>query len=76
MGCCDNKDNEKLLCYCFNISENAYKKSLEVGQGEILENFVIFQTKHNYCNCEKLNPNKKCCLKEFKKIKNSFLVQK
>jgi hypothetical protein len=70
MGCCHAKINEKLLCYCFNISENAYLKAIELNQNKILKDFVVFQTKYNYCNCEHLNPSKKCCLKQFKILEN------
>lgn len=71
MGCCNNKTNKKLLCYCFNITENAYINALKKGKGGVLMDFVIFQTKNNYCNCENLNPSKQCCLKDFKQLKNS-----
>ena len=66
MACCNTKIDEKPLCYCFNISENAYIEALNAGKGDVLKGFVIFQTKHNYCNCKALNPSKQCCLKDFK----------
>ncbi len=56
MGCCNTKTDEKTLCYCFNISENAYIEALKAGKGSVLKDFVVFQTKYNYCNCENLNP--------------------
>jgi len=71
MSCCNTKTNEKPLCYCFNISENAYLKALKSGKGKVLKDFVVFQTKHNYCNCENLNPSKQCCLKTFKALEIS-----
>ncbi|MBT5286321.1 MAG: hypothetical protein HOL87_00620 [Candidatus Thioglobus sp.] len=71
MGCCIAKTNEKTLCYCFNISENAYIEALKAGKGDILKGFVVFQTKYNYCNCENLNPSKQCCLKAFKQLEIS-----
>jgi hypothetical protein len=71
MGCCHQK-NEKILCHCFNISESAYTKALMQNQGNILSDFVVFQTKHNYCNCAELNPKKTCCLKDFKALKQQF----
>jgi hypothetical protein len=71
MDCCNSKSNEKLLCYCFNISENAYIKAIKAGKGALLKDFVVFQTKHNYCNCENLNPSKQCCLKSFKALEIS-----
>jgi len=76
MGCCNTKTDEKPLCYCFNISENAYIEALKARKGGVLKDFVVFQTKHNYCNCENLNPSKQCCLKEFKKIEISQKVKK
>ncbi len=66
MGCCNTKTDEKLLCYCFNITENAYIEALKQGKGSVLKDFVVFQTKNNLCNCENLNPFKQCCLKDFK----------
>ncbi|BAS67925.1 MAG: hypothetical protein DSY43_06605 [Gammaproteobacteria bacterium] len=71
MSCCNTKINEKILCYCFNISENAYLEALEAGKGAVLKDFVVFQTKYNYCNCENLNPAKHCCLKDFKTIERA-----
>ena len=71
MDCCNTKIDKKLLCYCFNISKNAYVEALKTGKSKILKDFVVFQTKHNYCNCEKLNPAKRCCLKDFKIIEKS-----
>jgi hypothetical protein len=71
MGCCNKKTDEKLLCYCFNISENAYIEALKADKGSVLKDFVVLQTKNNYCNCENLNPSKQCCLKEFKKMEIS-----
>jgi len=75
MGCCNTKIDEKTLCYCFNISENAYLEALKTGKGAVLKDFVVFQTKYNYCNCENLNPSKQCCLKEFKKLEISVKNQ-
>lgn len=72
MDCCNTKMNEKLLCYCFNISENAYIKALKLGKGNILKDFIVFQTKHNYCNCKNLNPLKQCCLKDFKVLEKTY----
>ncbi len=71
MGCCNTKINEKLLCYCFNISENAFIEALKMDKGKVLKDFVIFQTKHNYCNCTELNPSKQCCLKDFKLLEKN-----
>jgi len=71
MGCCKTETNKKLLCYCFNITENSYLEALKAGKGNVLKDFVVLQTKHNYCNCENLNPSKQCCLKTFKRIENS-----
>lgn len=65
MDCCNTKMNEQLLCYCFNISKGAYIKALNTGKGNVLKDFVVFQTKHNYCNCKNLNPAKQCCLNFF-----------
>ena len=73
MGCCNTKIDEKLLCYCFNITENAYLKALKLEQGSVLKDFVVFQTKHNYCNCENLNPSKQCCLKALKILEKKAL---
>lgn len=72
MGCCNTKTNVKTLCYCFNISEDSYLKSLEMDKSATLKDFVIFQTKHNYCNCENLNPSKQCCLKAFKVLDKKY----
>lgn len=73
MRCCHPKTDEKLLCYCFNISESAYIEALKTDKGAVLKEFVIFQTKHNYCNCENLNPSKRCCLKDFRKFEQHRL---
>jgi hypothetical protein len=35
-------------------------KSLEMSESDTLKDFIIFQTKHNYCNCKNLNPSKQC----------------
>lgn len=71
MSCCNNTP-QKLLCHCFNISESAYQQSLEIGENTKITDFIIWQTKHNYCNCENLNPDKICCLKAFKQYKKQF----
>jgi hypothetical protein len=73
MGCCNTNTNEKLVCYCFNIAESAYVKALKEGKGSALKDFVVFQTKHNYCNCENLNPSKQCCLKDFKVLEKNTM---
>ncbi len=70
MGCCNNQTQEKLLCYCFNITENAYKNALKQGKNAVLKDFVVYQTKTKQCNCENLNPSQQCCLKDFKKLEN------
>ena len=44
MGCCNTKIDEKPLCYCFNISENAYIEALKAEKGDVLKSFVVFQT--------------------------------
>lgn len=70
MGCCNQNTDVDFLCYCFNITKAAYQKALRQGEDALLKDFVVFQTKNNFCNCENLNPSKKCCLKDFKAIKN------
>ncbi|SHN93235.1 hypothetical protein BHECKSOX_2340 [Bathymodiolus heckerae thiotrophic gill symbiont] len=54
--------------------KNAYIEALKSGKGVVLKDFVVFQTKNNYCNCESLNPFKQYCLKEFKKLEISQKV--
>jgi hypothetical protein len=43
-----------------------------MGKSDTLKDFVIFQTKHNYCNCKNLNPSKQCCLKAFKALDKKY----
>jgi hypothetical protein len=74
MSCCNQKDYERLICYCFNITESAFIKSVKNGDDKVITDFVIFQTKNNYCDCNKLNPSKNCCLKDFKFLKGSVLA--
>ncbi|BBB24042.1 conserved hypothetical protein [Isorropodon fossajaponicum endosymbiont JTNG4] len=71
MSCCDTKNNEKQLCYCFNITESAYIEAIKQGKENVLKGFAVFQTKHNYCHCKNLNPSGQCCLKDFKILDNS-----
>ncbi|CAB5497349.1 hypothetical protein THERMOT_679 [Bathymodiolus thermophilus thioautotrophic gill symbiont] len=71
MDCCNEKIDKKLLCYCFNISEHAYFEALKQNKAHILKEFVVFQTKHNYCHCKNLNPSKQCCLKDFKALEKT-----
>jgi len=62
MECCNKNNDDKLICYCFNITENSFLQALGTNNGDTLMDFIIYQTKNNYCNCEKLNPSKNCCL--------------
>jgi hypothetical protein len=68
MDCCEQSHNDELICYCFNITKDAFLHALSENKGKTLMDFVIYQTKNNYCNCEQLNPSKSCCLKDFKRL--------
>ncbi len=70
--CCSSQEEKPLLCYCFNISKESYQESLYFNKDKAITDFIIFQTKYNYCQCDKLNPNQQCCLKDFKQVKKSF----
>lgn len=53
------KDDNALICYCFDISKVSVKNDSEI------KNFVIQQTKMGNCSCETSNPSGRCCLKDF-----------
>ena len=73
-NCCPDKKDNALLCYCFNISKQAYLEALDINQDTTITNFIIFQTKHHYCHCAMLNPSGQCCLKDFKRLKKSRTI--
>jgi len=54
MDCCEQNHNDELICYCFNITKDAFLHALGENKGKTLMDFVIYQTKNNYCNCEQL----------------------
>jgi hypothetical protein len=68
--CCGQNKNDKLLCYCFGITEKVYLEALKKNKQNIIKDFVIYQTKNNHCHCVESNPSKKCCLKDFKKLES------
>lgn len=52
---------DKLLCYCFGVSQSDYLHNPEV------KDFVVAQTKAGSCACDHRNPSGRCCLKDFPK---------
>ena len=71
MGCCSSSSST-LICYCFNITESSFRESIFQKQDEKIFQFIVFQTKNNYCNCSELNPSKICCLAKLKRIKHEI----
>ncbi|GAV20665.1 hypothetical protein MMIC_P1637 [Mariprofundus micogutta] len=63
---------QKMLCYCFDISESLYLSALESGVSEPIKTFVVRQTKSGSCACEVRNPSGRCCLADFKRREKSY----
>jgi len=58
--------HQAMLCYCFDISESAYRAALDDGTAEAIKAFVVQQTKDSLCACECRNPSGRCCLASFR----------
>jgi len=71
------KPYQPMLCYCFDISEQQFRKELEEERdGEIGDSpaskslaFITAQTKEKRCACEIRNPSGRCCLAQFKQVR-------
>lgn len=58
--------DKKLLCYCFEISEQeALDEIQKSGKSRVYER-VLELIKQNGCDCEVKNPKKSCCLPDIK----------
>jgi hypothetical protein len=63
---------QKMLCYCFDISESLYLSALESEASESIKAFVVQQTKSGTCACEVRNPSGRCCLADFKRLEKNY----
>jgi len=61
-----------MLCYCFDISKSAYRKSLQSNESGAIKAFIIQQTKGKLCACESRNPSGRCCLLDFKRMEDEY----
>jgi len=57
-----------MLCYCFDISEAAYRIALADGMAKAMKAFVVQQTKEGLCACESRNTSGRCCLADFRQM--------
>lgn len=57
---------ERPLCYCFDI---AVQDVLDESGGQESEQFVRQLTKDSQCDCAAHNPSGKCCLRDFKALR-------
>jgi len=57
-----------MLCYCFDISESAYRTALDDGTAAAIKGFVVQQTQAGLCACASRNPSGRCCLADFKRM--------
>jgi len=65
------KPTAHMLCYCFDISQSAYRAALHADMGEPIKNFVVQQTQAGLCACASRNPSGRCCLADFRQIEKS-----
>ncbi len=59
VGIKEPQNDNAMACYCFDITLAEAKSDSKLKQ------YVINQTKNNFCSCESQNPSGKCCLKDF-----------
>ncbi len=57
-----------MLCYCFDISEAAYRAALADGSAAALKAFVVKETRAGQCACEVRSPAGRCCLADFRSM--------
>jgi len=62
---------QAMLCYCFDISESAYRTALANGTAQAMKAFVTRQTKEGLCACASRNPSGRCCLAAFSSVGKS-----
>jgi len=60
------------LCYCFDISDDDYKKAITMKNFQPIKDFVIQHTKNAQCACEVQNPSGQCCLARFKQLEKEY----
>ncbi|MCJ8312597.1 MAG: hypothetical protein HRU38_09975 [Saccharospirillaceae bacterium] len=57
----------KMICYCFDITQQVLLDELKTDKKGDIKKFVITQTKAKRCACEIRNPSGRCCLIDFPK---------
>jgi len=62
-----SNDENRMICYCFDITFSRVMKEIEQAGHSVSKAFVVEQTKLKNCACDIRNPSGKCCLKEFPK---------
>lgn len=60
-------DPDRVLCYCFDVTESDVREELEKSGQSQSKAFVMEQVKLKQCACEVRNPSGQCCLKDFPK---------
>lgn len=53
--------SQAMLCYCFDISVQAYQTALQQQSADGIKDFILEQTKEGLCACEVKNPSARCC---------------
>jgi hypothetical protein len=59
---------QHMLCYCFDISVQAYQEALSKGEAATINHFILEQTKEGLCACEAKNPSGRCCWANVQKL--------
>lgn len=57
----------RLICYCFDISEQVLLDDLDDNGASTIKEFVKAQTQAKRCACDIRNPSGRCCLVDFPK---------
>lgn len=64
-----SRSRDRLICYCFDITEGEVIGKIDHQGGSSAKEFVIEQTRLHNCACDVRNPSGRCCLKNFPKAK-------
>jgi len=63
--------NKDMLCYCFDISVQAYQDALGNQTAASINDFILEQTKDALCACEVKNPSARCCWGNLQKMEKA-----
>lgn len=63
-----SRGHDRLICYCFGITEGEVLGEMDHQGGGSAKAFVIEQTRRHNCACDVRNPSGRCCLRDFPKV--------